>query len=226
MSTINIYLVRHGQTFFNLYRRFQGWCDIDLTTKGIADGHRAGKLLQNTKFDAAYSSDLARAVKTATYILEENKVTSIATPTQLPAFREQFFGTFEGILNEDATASIAQHANGVANDVTDFSQLVATIGTDATLDAIKAADPFHDAENAAEFWARMDKGFNQLRELHPEGANVLLVSHGATIRSLAGRYGSADLAAQAPENGSITKLIVTDDNIKVEYYSLTGELPA
>lgn len=226
MSSINIYLVRHGQTYFNLYHRFQGWSDIDLTTKGIADGHRTGKLLQNTKFDAAYSSDLARAVKTATYILEENKVTPITTPTQLPAFREQFFGTFEGLSSEDTTKTIAQYADNVTGDINDFSDLIANIGTDATLDAIKAADSYHDAENAAEFWARMDKGFNQLRELHPNGGNVLLVSHGATIRSLAGRYGDADLAAKAPENGSVTKLIVTDDTIKVEYYSLTDELPA
>lgn len=226
MQAINIYLVRHGQTFFNLYRRFQGWCDIDLTPKGIADGHRAGMLLKDIKFDAAYSSDLARAVKTATYILEENINTPIDVPTPLPAFREQFFGTFEGVLNEDATKAILEHAGSEADGVVDFSELLSKIGADATLDAIKAADPRHDAENAAEFWDRIEKGFNELRELHSNGGDVLLVSHGATIRSLAGRYGEKAFESHAPENGSITKLIVTENDIKVEYYSATDELPA
>lgn len=34
---INVYFVRHGQTYLNLYHRMQGWSDSPLTEKGLAD---------------------------------------------------------------------------------------------------------------------------------------------------------------------------------------------
>ncbi|CAH0416823.1 histidine phosphatase family protein [Periweissella fabaria] len=226
MQPINIYLVRHGQTFFNKYDRFQGWSDIDLTEKGIADGHRAGNLLKDIRFDAAYSSDLPRAFKTATYILEENTQTDIVAPTPLKAFREQFFGTFEGVSGPDAVLDIVKCAPAKAAHITTFSDLLTAIGADATLDAIHAADPEHDAEDSQHFWTRIEAGFDRLRQLHPDGGDILLVSHGATIRSIAGRFGDAAFEGHAPANGSITKLILTEDAIKVAYYSVTDELPA
>lgn len=226
MQPLNVYMVRHGQTYFNLYGRFQGWSDIDLTTKGIADGHHAGQVLKDLKFDAAYSSDLSRAVKTATYVLAENKHTDITTPTLLPAFREYFFGTFEGVSSAEAIKSIRAHAGEAAANVEEFSEILTAIGADATSNAIKAADPAKDAEDAADFWTRIDGGFNQLRQLHPEGGDILLVSHGAAIRSIAGRFGDKAYEGHAPENGSITKLVVTDNDVQVAYYSATDELPA
>lgn len=55
MTAIDLYLVRHGQTYFNLTRRLQGHSDAPLTESGIEDGHRAGKRLKNIHFDGAYS---------------------------------------------------------------------------------------------------------------------------------------------------------------------------
>ena len=43
--TFSVYMVRHGQTQLNKYRRMQGWCDSPLTAKGIADAHKAGRHL-------------------------------------------------------------------------------------------------------------------------------------------------------------------------------------
>ncbi|MBM7543929.1 putative phosphoglycerate mutase [Weissella beninensis] len=223
MNNINIYLVRHGQTYFNLYGRFQGWSDIELTKKGVADGHRSGHLLANIKFDAAYSSDLSRAVKTAEYILSENPHTTIKTPTTLPEFREQFFGSFEGTDTVAAIKKITQ-ANHLT-DIESFSELLTKQGVDNALNALKAADPYHDAENAAQFWTRIDAGFDFLRQAHPNGATILLVSHGSTIRSIAGHFGKKEYEGIAPENGSITKLTLTPDDVKVIFYSQTEQLP-
>ncbi len=36
MSNINIYMVRHGETYFNFLHRFQGWSDAPLTKKVLA----------------------------------------------------------------------------------------------------------------------------------------------------------------------------------------------
>ncbi len=67
---INLYIVRHGETYFNFLHRFQGWSDAPLTSKGIQHGLDAGSRLANIHFDGVYSSDLTRAIHTARYILK------------------------------------------------------------------------------------------------------------------------------------------------------------
>ena len=75
--TVNIYMVRHGETYFNLLHRFQGWSDAPLTEKGIQDGYAAGTRLANVHFDGAYSSGLTRTIHTSQYILVNNKSDSL-----------------------------------------------------------------------------------------------------------------------------------------------------
>ena len=41
--SFNLYLVRHGETYFNKYQRMQGWGNAPLTDKGISDGFAAGE---------------------------------------------------------------------------------------------------------------------------------------------------------------------------------------
>jgi 2,3-bisphosphoglycerate-dependent phosphoglycerate mutase len=65
-------LVRHGQSIWNLQNRFTGWVDVNLSKKGIKEAKQAGKLLQDFKFDLAYTSDLQRANETLNLILNEN----------------------------------------------------------------------------------------------------------------------------------------------------------
>ena len=49
-------LVRHGQSIWNLEKRFTGWVDVDLTEKGKAEAEKGGVLIKNTniKIDAYY----------------------------------------------------------------------------------------------------------------------------------------------------------------------------
>lgn len=81
--SVHIYMVRHGETYFNFLHRFQGWSDAPLTEKGIQDGYHAGTRLANVHFDGAYSSDLTRAIHTARYILTNNAASNFSDPTQL-----------------------------------------------------------------------------------------------------------------------------------------------
>lgn len=78
---INVYFVRHGQTYLNLYHRMQGWSDSPLTEKGLADAARAGQALAKVDFDYAFSSDLKRTMETAHELLANHpgKLTD-ATP--------------------------------------------------------------------------------------------------------------------------------------------------
>ena len=76
---VNVYLVRHGQTFLNKYHRMQGWSDTPLTEKGKQDAARAGQALAQVDFDYAFASDLKRTMDTARILLA-NHPTKIKEP--------------------------------------------------------------------------------------------------------------------------------------------------
>ena len=95
---INLYLMRHGETIINRAHRTQGWCDGVLTESGIEVAINAGVGLRDIKFDAVYSSDLGRAVKTATIVINENKANEKIKLQELEGLREVYFGKYEGEL--------------------------------------------------------------------------------------------------------------------------------
>lgn len=71
---LNIYLVRHGETEWNIEKRLQGWQDSNLTEKGIEDANALHDHLIDIKFDAIYSSSSKRAFKTAEIIAGNRKL--------------------------------------------------------------------------------------------------------------------------------------------------------
>lgn len=209
----SIYFVRHGQTILNRYNRMQGWCDSPLTEKGIQDGHLAGKRLAEIKFDHAFHSDTTRATKTCQYILEENQFGQNQTTSTVPEFREEGYGYFEG-----ADSAQAWYMIGAAHECKSFKEIIKNYSIDAAKDFAKEADPFHEAENNEEFWERINRGFAQLQSIAKDGDKMLVVSHGTTIRSIVGKFGKEFDITVGPKNGSVTKLTIKDDEIKVNYY--------
>jgi len=67
-----IYLVRHGQTDWNLQGINQGRKDIELNKTGIEQAETLANKLKNVKFDAVLSSPLKRTIKTAQIICQDN----------------------------------------------------------------------------------------------------------------------------------------------------------
>ena len=63
MNDAKIYLVRHGQTFFNLEDKLGG--NSELTQKGFEHAEKMSKWLENSYFDVIYSSTLIRSIQTA-----------------------------------------------------------------------------------------------------------------------------------------------------------------
>lgn len=99
MSTL--YLMRHGQTLFNLLRRKQGWCDSPLTELGQEQARRAGAWARQNgiAFDHGYSSTAERACDTFELAFPD-------TPYgREKGLRERYFGTFEG-LTEDTNPPV------------------------------------------------------------------------------------------------------------------------
>ena len=70
-----IYIVRHGQTDWNLEGRYQGRIDIELNSKGIEQAETIREELKDIKFDKVFSSPLKRAYKTA-QIITNNPITT------------------------------------------------------------------------------------------------------------------------------------------------------
>ena len=99
----NLILVRHGQSKFNLERRFTGFYDIDLTPRGESEAKYAGELIKklNINFDAYFTSKLVRASNSLNIIL---KILNISNPHIYKAWElnERHYGGLTG-LNKDET---------------------------------------------------------------------------------------------------------------------------
>ena len=97
----NLILIRHGQSIWNLKRRFTGWADVDLTDNGKSEARYAGQLLKkmNIEFDAYFTSVQKRAINTLEIILDilnkKNSETKKAWE-----LNERHYGALTG-LNKD-----------------------------------------------------------------------------------------------------------------------------
>ncbi|MDD8049690.1 MAG: histidine phosphatase family protein [Thomasclavelia sp.] len=89
---MKLYVIRHGETKYNIQNRICGITDLELTDKGKQQALNASKHFENIKIDRIYVSPLKRAQETAAII---NKVTNtdIEVDNRL---REINYGTFEG----------------------------------------------------------------------------------------------------------------------------------
>jgi len=88
-----IFLIRHGETLWNREQRCQGFTDIELSEKGLAQAERlAGYLSKISTLSAVYSSDLSRAKKTAEIIAQKQGLEVKADPR----LRELNQGELEG----------------------------------------------------------------------------------------------------------------------------------
>lgn len=95
--TNTIYIVRHGQTEWNILGKTQGHGDSNLTAKGREQAELLAESMTKYPIDYIYSSDLGRAYQTAEII--GNKLNIEIEKTE--ALREMNFGTWEGRVIKD-----------------------------------------------------------------------------------------------------------------------------
>lgn len=106
-----LYVLRHGQTEYNLQRRVQGRCDSPLTPLGVEQARAAGRWLagQGIRFDRMCTSPLGRAVSTLEVVREELLA---AGARDLPPVEpvdglvERCYGVFEGGPQADVPAEL------------------------------------------------------------------------------------------------------------------------
>ena len=93
-----VLLIRHGQSEGNAERRFGGHTATPLSPRGRKQALATAEALKNDSLSAIYSSDLARAVETATPLANLTRLRVNTTD----AFRERSVGVMEGLTFEDA----------------------------------------------------------------------------------------------------------------------------
>lgn len=102
MPLARLYLVRHGETDWNLAGRIQGHRPTSLNETGRRQADRLAQLFSSCPLTAVWSSDLPRAMETAE---------RIAIPHQLPvkivaALRERDLAPLEGMSGDEVTAAL------------------------------------------------------------------------------------------------------------------------
>jgi len=97
-STTHVVIIRHGQSQGNAEGRFGGHTDTPLSPRGRRQAEATARVLASEKFDAIYSSDLPRAIETATPLA---RLTGAPLETT-EALRERSVGVMEGLTFEEA----------------------------------------------------------------------------------------------------------------------------
>ncbi|MBI5815713.1 MAG: histidine phosphatase family protein [Nitrospinae bacterium] len=106
-ETLNVILIRHGQTQANACGVAQGQTDSALTQEGVAETLRKAAILNGHVFHAVYCSDLPRAM--ATMRIVRNAIPGLPEPAFTPQLREIDFGDYSGMDKERIMPVIMRH---------------------------------------------------------------------------------------------------------------------
>ena len=182
-------LVRHGQSTWNLEKRFTGWVDVDLTDNGKSEAKKAGLLIKKKgiKINFYFSSLQLRANHTLRIIqkiLNEKK--DFIRAWQL---NERHYGALTGLNKSEMSKKIGE------DKVYEFRR-----SWDIRPEALNKKSQFHplnietyknipkelipDTESLKDTYMRVIKYFeNEIKEKLKDN-NILISAHGNSIRAL------------------------------------------
>lgn len=163
-ETLKLYIVRHGETEWNVIKRFQGQLNTPLTEKGMEKLRKTGKKLENVLFDEVYTSELGRTVASAEIILNENNgyKNNKLELQKLAELNEVYFGVWQGLTYEEVFLKYPEEANNYFYNVKNYN-----------------AENV-EAENLKDALERFLKGINKILNRHKSG-NILVVTHGTVF---------------------------------------------
>jgi broad specificity phosphatase PhoE len=189
-----IFLARHGESDWNVAKRFQGHSDRPLTERGRQQAHVLADLVASQEIDAVYTSPLSRARETAEIVAARTRL----EPVALPELREVDTGSWSGLSRADVEARFPEG----------FTRWRS------------GGSGWEDGESYEEMAERVIGALRTIAEDHPDG-RVLVISHGGPIRAIhAAAEGvairdyrrlrpvepNARLSSVAVENGRLTRL--------------------
>ncbi|MFV0249692.1 MAG: histidine phosphatase family protein [Bacilli bacterium] len=92
---MNLFVVRHGKTIWNLEKKIQGQTDIELCEQGIKEAMELKEIIATKNIDIVITSPLSRALDTAKLIT--NNMSPILIDNRL---LERSYGILEGVNRE------------------------------------------------------------------------------------------------------------------------------
>ena len=181
-----LYLVRHGQSEYNVSRKFAGaGSDVALTAAGVRQAELLRDRLASEKIDAVYSSTMKRALSTAGVVSEKHGVEIVSCPE----LGEINYGAVEGKTFDEVSFEYPLLAK-----------------------QIYGADPkirFPGGESFEEFPRRICRFLDRITK-YDDAQTVLVVAHGGSIRTLVCRLLDIDInnhwAQIRIDNASLTVL--------------------
>jgi alpha-ribazole phosphatase len=148
-------LIRHGQTDYNLNRRYCGFSNPSLNASGVAQAKSLARQLKEFDITTVYSSDLSRAMQTAEILFPGHQIKTT------PNFREFNFGIFEGLNYAEITERYPKlYHNWLANP-------------------LNVSIP--EGEKFADFRNRVDSELTSVISSN-RNKTIALVTHSGTIR--------------------------------------------
>lgn len=156
---MRLYLVRHGETTWNLQSRFQGWSDNPLSPRGEEQARELAEQLHSVPFDAAYSSGLIRARRTAEIVLQGRDLDI----TPIDELREHGIGDLDGLTEVEIRGKYPGILETMRDDPTHFRP--------------------PNGETLQEVQDRCWPHLMRIAEKH-QGENVILVAHHSVNKSL------------------------------------------
>jgi 2,3-bisphosphoglycerate-dependent phosphoglycerate mutase len=182
-------LVRHGQSKWNLEKRFTGWVDVDLTENGKLEAEKAGSLIKekNISIDIYYSSLQLRAKNTLKII---QKVLSDKKDfIKAWQINERHYGALTGLNKVEMSQKIGE------NKVYQFRR-----SWEMKPDPLSKESPYHpskieayknipkgkipDTESLKDTYGRVIKFYDEEIKSHLRNKNVLISAHGNSLRAL------------------------------------------
>ena len=181
-------LVRHGQSVWNLEKKFTGWVDVDLTENGKSEAKKAGELIKQEKIEinVYYSSFQLRAKNTLKIIQEElQDFKEVKSAWEL---NERHYGALTGLNKDDIKIKLGEEK------VHQFRR-----SWDLRPNPLDKKNPFHplnietykdipkekipDTESLKDTYERVIKFYSAKIE-NEKSKNILISAHGNSIRAL------------------------------------------
>jgi len=175
-ETLKLYIVRHGETEWNVIKRFQGQLNTPLTEKGIEKLKETGRKLEDVTFEEVYTSELERTVNSAEIILNENRgyKNNKLKLKKLAELNEVHFGVWQGLKYEEVFLKYPEEANNYFYNVKNYKA-----------ENVKA-------ENLKDALERFLRGINKILDSHKSG-NILVVTHGTVFEMFINHVGNNDI---------------------------------
>lgn len=156
---------RHAESEWNLLGKWTGWTDVNLTEKGMHEAEQLGEIIRDIHLDKAYTSVLKRTHQTCDGILKGKGDQDDLSRVQAKELNERDYGDLTGKNKWEVKDEIGGEAFQGIRRGWNY--------------------PVPGGETLKDVYARTIPYFES--EILPKlqsGENILLVSHGNTIRAL------------------------------------------